>query len=248
MATLIPPPSKKAKLAEKRAVQEASTSTSSTPAPNVIVQFKAARNDAAATRDENIGNPIRLPSDTNRHGLELLVNQLTKAQKALSKDDYDEDNDDDDEPTPFSFHVSITKTSTNDKGETVTTVERVPVLKDLNELLKKPDQYHLSVEDVIQVICEPEAVFKVRQITRCSSTLSGEFSTYYVHRHAGQSVHRWLTRCATHCRSATFPYCQATAHPSCAHPSLRLARCWPPVRETTPSGCGTSTRSFQRPL
>jgi len=187
MATIVPPPSKKARLAEKRALAEASTSenASNTPAPSVIVQFKstsaaAASDDAAAAaaagsseRESNIGAPIRLPSDTNKAGLELLVNQLAKAQRALDgRNDDEEDEDDANESTPFSFHVSITRTTKNEQGESVTTVQRVPVLKDLLEVIRRPEN-GVSVEDVIQVICEPEAVFKVRQITRCSSTLTG---------------------------------------------------------------------------
>lgn len=106
------------------------------------------------------------------------MNQLTKAQRALEGRDDDNDDEEDaiNESTPFSFHVSITRTTKNENGESVTTTQRVPVLKDLLEIIRRPEN-GVSVEDVIQVICEPEAVFKVRQITRCSSTLTGKWTS-----------------------------------------------------------------------
>lgn len=56
-----------------------------------------------------------------------------------------------------------------------TTVSKGKVLveKDLQDVISKNASY-LSIEDILTVVCEPEAVFKVRQITRCSSTLSGK--------------------------------------------------------------------------
>ena len=160
MATVIPPPSKKAKLEAKRTAN-AGASIPTGPAVNLVVQFTSSKDGSA------IGRPIRLPADTDRAGLELLANKLAKAQNQ------DEDDEQDDEPTPYSFHVSIPSAKGKEKegGEAT----RVPVLKDLQDVLKK-NESSLSVEDVLTVVCEPEAIFKVRQVTRCSSTLAGELS------------------------------------------------------------------------
>lgn len=163
MATVVPPPSKKAKLEARRVANAAATaSSSSAPAPNVVVQFTSSKDGSA------IGPPVRLPADTDRAGLELLANKLAKATN--------EDDEEDDEPTPYSFHVSIPAQASEKGKEKEGT--RVPVLKDLQDILKK-NESSLSVEDVLTVVCEPEAIFKVRQVTRCSSTLSGKCSEYH---------------------------------------------------------------------
>jgi ribosome assembly protein 4 len=164
MATIIPPPSKKARREEREKIAQASTSAAAhgPTAPNLVVSF------STALDDKSLGPAVRLPADTDKAGLELLANQLSKAQKKIQRrldGEDDEDNDeDDDESTPFTFHVVLPGTD----GQ-----QRIPVNKDLWEVLKAHSQT-LSVEDTIKVVCEPEAVFKVRLVTRCSSTLSGE--------------------------------------------------------------------------
>jgi ribosome assembly protein 4 len=161
MATVVPPPSKKAKLEARRSANAGATIPSG-PAVNLVVQFTSSKDGTP------IGPPIRLPADTDRAGLELLANKLAKAQ---NQDDDDEEQDD--EPTPYSFHVSIPAPSVKGKEKAPQEFTRVPVLKDLQEVLKK-NESSISVEDVLTVVCEPEAIFKVRQVTRCSSTLAGE--------------------------------------------------------------------------
>lgn len=140
---------------------------------NIVVQFTSSKDGSA------IGPPIRLPADTDRAGLELLANKLAKAQKA------DDEGDEDDEPTPYSFHVAIPASSPKGKEKEGGETTRVPVLKDLQDVLQK-NESTLSVEDVLTVVCEPEAIFKVRQVTRCSSTLSGkQASCHYIVASAG---------------------------------------------------------------
>lgn len=162
MATLVPPPSKKARREERERVAQASTSASGSngpSAPNLVVSFSNAQDESS------LGPAVRLPADTDKAGLELLANQLSKAQKKLQRHldgEDDDDNEDDDEPVPFSFHVLLPGSD-----------QRIPVHKDLWEVLKQNSQ-SLSTEDTIRVVCEPEAVFKVRLVTRCSSTLSGK--------------------------------------------------------------------------
>jgi hypothetical protein len=65
MATLIPPPSKRLKAAAK-----AEAEAPRPPVPTVIVQFQN------ATEKTLLGPPVSLPADTERAGLELLVNKL----------------------------------------------------------------------------------------------------------------------------------------------------------------------------
>jgi NLE (NUC135) domain len=80
MATLIPPPSKRFK---KAAAAEAEAPRP--PVPTVVVQFSNAADKAP------LGPPINLPADTERAGLELLVNKLrgtvsTAVWSPISKD------------------------------------------------------------------------------------------------------------------------------------------------------------------
>lgn len=175
MATIVPPPSKKARREEREKLAQASTSANkdnALPAPSIVVAFSTAEGDAA------LGPTVRLPADTERAGLELLANQLAKAQKKLARQangEDDDDEEDDDETTPYSFQVIVPGTD-----------QRIPVFKDLWEVIKQNSQ-SLSTEDTIRVVCEPEAVFKVRTVTRCSSTLSGKvhccFYIYCLHLH-----------------------------------------------------------------
>lgn len=169
MATLIPPPSKKQKREERLAIAKlnAGISEPSPAAPAIVVQFTSSMDGAP------IGPPVRLPADTDKAGLELLANQLRKAQKQASGND-DEENEDDDEPTPFSFHVALPARGEEKEGD------RVQVVKDLHQVIKS-NESRISIEDILTVVCEPEAVFKVRQITRCSSTLSGEYTSITSH-------------------------------------------------------------------
>lgn len=168
MATLIPPPSKKQKrldAAATAAVNYGRPEGQAAPAPSIIVQFTSSKDGSP------VGPPIRLPADTDRRGLELLTNQLAKAQKAADRSREDDEDDDenmpDDETTPYSFSVAVP--GSTPEGEK----QRVPVLKDIQQILKSNEKT-ISIEDVLEVVCEPEAVFKVRQINRCSTTLSGK--------------------------------------------------------------------------
>ena len=42
-----------------------------------------------------------------------------------------------------------------------------------------------SPEDVFEVWCEPQAVFRVRSVGRCSATMSGEFAIHLYQKSAG---------------------------------------------------------------
>ena len=165
MATIVPPPSKKQKRETARAVLAASTSLTAAnrpQAPAIVVQFSSSKDGSA------LGPAVRLPSDTDRAGLGALTNQLKKTQKQLQRasrrrgdSDGSDDEDDDDEPTPYSFYVSI-------PGQE----ENALVTTDLQDVLKRYEKL-ISAEDVLTVVCEPEAIFKVRPVARCSSTLNG---------------------------------------------------------------------------
>lgn len=62
-----------------------------------------------------------------------------------------------DEPLPYSFSV-------DDKEITST------LYKDIIQGLKK------STEDVLTIVYQPQAIFRVRAVTRCTSTLNGNYA------------------------------------------------------------------------
>lgn len=74
MATLLPPPSKKAKLAQAEATQiDLSTVTE-----NVLCQFRA------SDTGEVTGTTVRIPARTTAKELELLLNQLLQTVLPLA--------------------------------------------------------------------------------------------------------------------------------------------------------------------
>ncbi|GAA5910140.1 Rsa4p [Sporobolomyces salmoneus] len=152
MTTLIPPKPKRQR--------KNPTLTTSTPsngiAPSIVCQFRNAKDGTL------LGPSVSLPADTGREGLELLVNNL----RGTAED-----------PVPFSFHIKLPSA----QGEEETTPEeglRLTISKSIQQdLLTHPKHSQkLSTEDVFVIDCEPEAVFRVREITRCSSSLDGHAS------------------------------------------------------------------------
>lgn len=154
MATTIPPPPrKKAKLATL-AANAPTPSLPSSPAPTVVAQFR----DAASGR--LFGPSVSLPGDTDKKGLEMIVNRLVQATRKPGREGDEEEEEEGDRPWSFTVRV---------KGQEEET--RVPVHKGLRaDVLEKQG---VSSEDVLLIECEPEAVFRVREVRRCSSSISG---------------------------------------------------------------------------
>ena len=77
------------------------------------------------------------------------------------------------DPLPYSFHIVPKPSATG------TTTARVTINNSiLTDALKAPSTSSatFSPEDVFELICEPQAVFRVRSVGRCSATLSGHAS------------------------------------------------------------------------
>lgn len=110
---------------------------------NVIVQF-------TTPEGASIGPSISLSTDTDHQSLELLVNSLQETQE---------------EPLPFSFHIALKSQESEDTNT-------LPIDGTLRNTLKKHSDV-LSTEQVLVVNCTPQAVFRVREVTRCSSSLEG---------------------------------------------------------------------------
>lgn len=148
MATLLPPP-KRVKV--YHGVPEPEPEIAQ-PSPNVVVQF-VAEDDGRA-----LAPAVNLPANVSREGLEALVNRLSS---------------NDEDPIPFAFHVALPQDPDNPVPGAAT---RIVIGKSIEaDVLAHPAQM-FTQEDVFVVHCSPQSVFRVRPATRCSSTLSGEFS------------------------------------------------------------------------
>ncbi|CAE6413580.1 unnamed protein product [Rhizoctonia solani] len=147
MATRLPPP-KRIKL-DNGVPIPAPEPTASAPVPNIVVQFVS----------EDDGKPlapaVNIPADFGRDGLEVMINKLS------SKDE---------DPTPYAFHVNAPNPSDLENTTRILISNSIQA-----DVLDKPTSKFTS-EDVITVYCSPQAVFRVRPATRCSSTLSGHSS------------------------------------------------------------------------
>ena len=136
MATQIPPPPKRQRLAKKDEPD---------PFPSdiqVVVQLSTAE-------DGSFGPPVTLPSGVDRAGLELLANSLRGTTS---------------EPQPYSFSVALPA----EDGSTIS----LPIDSSLAESLRR-HQLLVSFESTLTIECRPEAVFRVREISRCSSSHKG---------------------------------------------------------------------------
>lgn len=149
MATLVPPAPKRQRLASSTA----EGATASGPVPNLVAQFRD------SSSGELLGPSISLPGDTDKHGLELLVNKLRGS---------------DEDPLPFSFHVDLPEPApVHGKAADSQGHASFPIHDSLfTDLLQKYPS-RVSSEDILVINCQPEAVFRVREVRRCSSSISG---------------------------------------------------------------------------
>ncbi|KFY04490.1 hypothetical protein O988_00756 [Pseudogymnoascus sp. VKM F-3808] len=148
MSTVLPPPSKRARTdAAERAGQQQAIEEIPSDAGSLRIQFF----------DETTGlpigsGPVLVPvADANPKNLELLVNAL---QGHDSSDHI---------PYRFTLPVPERKTSTN----LVTTAFPSNVYK----TLLQPGL--ISTEEVQNISAAPQAVFKVKPVSRCASTIPG---------------------------------------------------------------------------
>lgn len=188
MATLVPPKSaKRARLEQAaedaRAAKLAEAGRIGPSSATLVVQF----------RDSNgspLGPVISLPADTGAGQMNMIVNQLRRQMKAEKKanrtreerkkaaEEGESSDEEDDEDLPFAFHVALDENGEN-KDIPVSLQTRLTIAKNLKEdvlMTKQAQQMGLSEEDTLNVVFEPQAVFRVRPVRRCSTTLNGHAS------------------------------------------------------------------------
>lgn len=171
MSVLLPPP--KRQKVYHGVPEPESQQVLEEPIPNVVVQF---------VNDQD-GSPlapaVNLPANVTKDALESLVNKL-KPQVSLSKSFLtvlSPISCKDDDPVPFLFHI-------NASAEAIASgaPSRLVISNSINQDVLSHPSHAFSPEDVFVIHCSPQAVFKVRPATRCSSTLSGTFSALSLYR------------------------------------------------------------------
>ncbi|CAH7669225.1 WD40-repeat-containing domain protein [Phakopsora pachyrhizi] len=185
MATLIPPQPKKRVRLEKlnhntSILNQQQQPSSSSSVTNIVVQLKDGRTG------KHIGPSLSLPSNTDKRALEMVVNQLRRAtprkrdrrdaENQPEKDGVEEDEEDDDDEIdrPWSFSLRLRSNKDSEKLDDDQTVcEKIPIYESLQKDLLSKHSDMISAEDVLVIECEPEAIFKVREVRRCSSSMTG---------------------------------------------------------------------------
>ncbi|KAK4686004.1 ribosome assembly protein 4, partial [Tremellales sp. Uapishka_1] len=150
MATQLPPP-KRQKSSYSKSLLPPTPAATPISIPSIVVQFKSSEDGS------NLGPAINLPADTGREALQMLVNKLRGETE---------------DPLPYAFHL-VPKLPT---ASTSTIPPRVQINHSIQADALAATNSTFSPEDVFELWCEPQAVFRVRSVGRCSSTLSGHAS------------------------------------------------------------------------
>ena len=169
MATQLPPPTKKQKVAEAERAREQQHIADSFPpdAGTIRVRFF----------DESSGDPIGgtfsvAVIDATVKNLELLVNRLLGKESASER-------------IPYRFSLI----NGSSEGESLTS--NIDVVRDLYHSILEPRIK--STEEVINLQCKPQAVFHVRSISRCASSIPGHGQPILAAQFSPASSNRLVT-------------------------------------------------------
>jgi hypothetical protein len=160
MATLLPPPKRqKVYHGVPEPVPEPAK-----PSPHIVVQFVSEEDGKA------LAPAVNLPANVSRDALQTLVNKLNSQARLIPSLNPTPKliGAQSDDPVPFSFHIALPTEFVKEGAPT-----RINIAKSLEEDVLNHSSQAFTTEDVFVVQCSPQAVFRVRPATRCSSTLSG---------------------------------------------------------------------------
>ncbi|KAF3926514.1 Beta-TrCP [Arthrobotrys entomopaga] len=164
MATLLPPKSKRRKLDEqKKTAEQAEYALMPTDLPDILIQFRA------SDTGENDKTPIKIPGTTTVKQLELLLNELLGNS---------------DDPLPYTFSVAKDSAETN-------LANVIDVTDDIYTSILKPG--HKTTEDLLTVLYTPQAIFRVRPVSRCSSSITGHEQAILAVSFSPQNSSRMVT-------------------------------------------------------
>ena len=123
---------------------------------NMVVKFQNREGEELSEA------PLDVPTGSSVDDLSALVHALQQQQKAANGEDDDDNDGDKDRFVPYSFYAKLERNGVVDDVEITTST--------LADFLQ---QNQVSTEDVLEILYQPLAVFKVRPVTRCTDTLPG---------------------------------------------------------------------------
>ena len=164
MATQVPKPSAKrqrlaAEAARRENEQLEARGLMNANMTNLLVQFRNGQDDTY------LGPTLNLPAQAGQTEMAKLVNELRRQLQTQKHDD------DDDDDVSYTFHVVF-----EPRTDTPQQATRINIINSLQEDVLNTSvakQLGISLEDSLTVVFEPQAVFRVRAVNRCSSTLAG---------------------------------------------------------------------------
>ncbi|KAL8945661.1 MAG: hypothetical protein Q9222_007831 [Ikaeria aurantiellina] len=179
MATVLPPPSKRQKTAiSEKAREQQDIDTISKDLGSIRVHF------VDQSTGQATGAPVLVPiADATQKNLELLLNKLqgntTSRTRLPSKKvwilNYEQDTS---ERVPYSFTFSA-------NGQIIN------ISKNIYEAVVKPGLK--TIEDTISLQYTPQAVFRVRAVSRCSAAIPGHGEAILTTSFASASSSRLVT-------------------------------------------------------
>lgn len=239
MATLPPVPSAKRQRLNEQAKQTqisalASSGKLNPTTENVIVQLQSSVDGSL------LGPSISLPAgNTGQRELQMIVNQLRRQMRGAKKPRREdegsdpEDDDDDDEDLPFAFHLNVENAAGNTTSST-----RLDISTSISQdvlaaaVSRKLD---LSAEDTLRIVFEPQAVFKVRPVRRCSSTMSGH-SSPILHSISSPSSSLFLTTSGDNTARIWDVTSEQPLHALQGHKNWVLTAAWDPLERRCATG------------
>lgn len=132
--------------------------------PDVLIKFQA------FDTGESVGGSIRIPGGITTKQLEELLNQL---------------NGNTDDPVPYTFSCLV-----SDKDNDRLT-QLIDIKENLYQSILKPGIK--TTEDFITLVYTPQAIFKVKPVTRSSSAIAGHSSTILCSAFAPHTSSRMVT-------------------------------------------------------
>jgi ribosome assembly protein 4 len=103
------------------------------------------------------GPPLSLPINVSPEQLNGLLRELLENQRTSESR-----KDDEPDSATYSFFIHETELTYS--------------IEDLIKRLSKSNEHVVSMETQLQIVYTPQALFKVRPVSRCSSTLSGMYT------------------------------------------------------------------------
>lgn len=195
MATLVPPPSKRQKLAAQNPVVQVLPDDF----PSVQVQFQST--------DGQVSETILLPGTSSTNDLESLLNTLLI----------------NDEPVPYTFALP----------------DATDITTNLYTDIYLPQRR--STEEILTVLYTPQSVFRVKAVTRCTSTLPGHGGSILTAQFAPHTSSRCATGAGDNTARIWDCDTETPMHTLKGHTQWILALAWAPAGDVLATGSMDAT-------